>query len=173
MLAAAMRSMQLPKLQRLELPHPPIMCTHHAPAATFPILCVLAGVSIDFRVVPRSRHVADTAPPDGQQWQRVGSSRPGQGTLLECHALSEALSQGRRVFTAAQWVAFGVCEPLTHAHYCMAGGWCYRPAPPRFRAGGFYGVMEADGRVDGGSADGHGDVVAAEDDDEWQPEGLF
>ena len=140
------------------------MCTHYTLANDTEI----TRVSIDFRVVPRSCHAPDTAPPSGQQWRRVGSTRPDpdDGVELVNEALSDALRHNHN-FTATQWCAFGVREVLTQDHYCMSGGFCFRPAGPRFRVGGFYDAMDAEGCVES-EAKG-----AVDEDDEWQMDALF
>ena len=119
-------------------------------------------VSIDFRIVPRSQHQADDTPPDGLQWKCHGARRPADGIELHHEGLSTALAANRRDFNPSQWKRLGVPGPLTHAHYIMADGLCYKPTPPRFTIGGFYGWLDARGREVSGVAD--------EDDEEDEEE---
>ena len=97
----------------------------------------------------------------------MGSTRPDpdDGVELVNEALSDALRHNHN-FTATQWCAFGVREVLTQDHYCMSGGFCFRPAGPRFRVGGFYDAMDAEGCVES-EAKG-----AVDEDDEWQMDAL-
>lgn len=119
-------------------------------------------VSIDFRVVPRSRHIADTTPPDGLQWKCHGATRPADGIELHHEGLRAQLANNKSDFNPSQWRRLGVPEPLSHAHFIIADGLYYKPGPPRFEIGGFYGWLDVRGREVSG--------LAEEDDDEEDDE---
>ena len=123
-------------------------CMHYTEANDTDI----TRVSIDFRVVPRSEHVPDESRPDGLKWKRLGLTRPESGVEFVHAALSDALSKrtsNRPDFNATELQALGVEEgSLRFEHFVQStDGWYFSPLGYRFEIGGFYGVMEADGKV--------------------------